>query len=568
MERTRRRSALFALLAILAMLAAACGGGDGGDTENETGQETSEESEDGEAVKGGTLVVGAEQEPECTDWIASCAGASWGTYTMAAHTMPRSFDFDPETSELVPSILLDGEPELDEGPPQTVTYKLNPDAVWSDGEPITSKDYKYTWDQIVNGDDIYDKTGYDQIESVDDSDPQTVVVTFKSQYAPWKDLFGGFYGIFPSHLLEGKDRNAEMKDGYKWSGGPWLIESWTKGEEVKLVPNPEWYGEKKANLDALVFKFIADTAAEQQAYKTGQVSMIYPQAQLELADLKSVPDTTFDSISSLSYEAIWFNTTKEPVNSKAVRQALAYATDRPAAVKTLFGPVQEDIEPIQAFMTQANKQWYSEPFKKYTRDLKKVDELMTGDGWKKGADGIWEKNGKKAEIENSTTAGNKRRELTQEILTSQWKEAGFILKVNNTKAATLFGEWGPQGTYMSAIFAQVPSSTDPAICSVFCSKSIPTAENEFSGNNWGRLSDPAIDKPLEAAELELDEAARKKLMDEGHKALAEGVPGIPIDPFPDIIIYNSAKIQGPVGHNFVYGPWFNAHEWWCEGGTC
>jgi peptide/nickel transport system substrate-binding protein len=565
LERTRRRTALFALLLVLSLIAAACGGDDDGDNAGDTTDTTEAE----EAVKGGTAVFGAEQEPDCADWIATCAGASWGVYTMAAHTMPRSFDFDPKTSELKPSILLDGEPELDEGPPQKVTYKLNEDAVWSDGTPITSADYKYTWEQIVNGEDIYDKTGYDQITSVDDSKPKEVVVTFKSTYAAWKDLFGGFYGIYPKHIVGTGDeaaRNAAMKDGYKWSGGPWMVETWTKGQEVKLVPNPKWYG-KKANLDAVVFKFIPDTAAEQQAYKTGQVSMIYPQAQLELADLKTLPDTEFDVISSLSYEAVWINTTKEPVNSKAVRQALAYATDREAAVKTLFGPVQEDIEPIHAFITPANKQWYSDPFKKYTRDLDKVDELMTGDGWKKGADGIWEKNGKKAEIENSTTSGNKRRELTQEILASQWKEAGFLLKVNNTKAATLFGEWGPQGVYMTAVYAQVPSSTDPAICSVFCSESIPTADKP-SGTNWTRLSDPKIDKPLKAAELELDEDKRKDLMDEGHAAIAEGVPGIPVDPFPDIIIYNTSKLKGPIGHNFVYGPWYNVNEWSCDGGAC
>ena len=380
---------------------------------------------------------------------------------------------------------------------------------------------------------------------------------------------GGFYGIFPKHLLpaDEKGRNDAMKDGYKWSGGPWMIDHWTKGEEVKLIPNPKWYGKKKANLDAVVFKFLADSAAEQQAYKTGQVSMIYPQAQLELADLKTLPDTKFDAVSSLSYEAIWINTTKEPVNSKAVRQALAYATDREAAVKTLFGPVQPDIKPIQSFNTPANKKWYSEPFKKYTRDLKKVEELMTGDGWAKGADGIWAKGGKKAEIENSTTAGNKRRELTQEILASQWKEAGFLLKVNNTAAGTLFGEWGPKGVYTTAIYAQVPSSTDPGLCSVFCSASIPTTEKP-SGTNWTRLSDPKIDEGFTKADQELDEAARKKLVDQGHAAIAEGVPGIPIDPFPDIIVYNTAKIQGPVGHNFVYGPWYNVHEWSCTGGQC
>lgn len=572
MERTRRRTALFALLVILSMIAAACGGGsddDGGDTG--TGEETTETTEaEEQPEKGGTAVFGAEQEPDCADWIASCAGASWGTWTMAAYTMPRSFDFDPKTSDLVPSILLDGEPKLEEGPPQKVTYKLNPDAVWSDGTPITSADYKYTWEQIVNGKDIYDKTGYDQITAVDDSKPKEVVVTFKTQYAAWKDLFGGFYGIYPKHIVGTGDeaaRNAAMKDGYQWSGGPWMIEAWTKGQEVKLIPNPKWYGEKKANFDAAVFKFLPDTAAEQQAYKTGQVSMIHPQAQLELADLKTLPDTKFDSVTSLSYEAIWFNTTKEPLTSKAVRQALAYATDRDTAVKTLFGPVQPDIKPIHAFVTPANKKWYSDPFKKYTRDLAKVDELMKGDGWTKGADGIWEKGGKKAEVENSTTAGNKRRELTQEILASQWKEAGFLLKVNNTKAATLFGEWGPKGIFTSAIYAQVPSSTDPALCSVFCTPSIPTADKP-SGTNWTRLSDPKIDEPLAAAELELDEDKRKELMDKGHAAIAEGVPGLPIDPFPGLVIYNTAKLKGPIGQNFVYGPWHNMHEWWCVGGQC
>jgi peptide/nickel transport system substrate-binding protein len=558
---------LFALLLTLSLVAAACGGNNDNKDNNSSGSDATTTT--AAAAKGGTAVFGAEQEPDCADWIATCAGASWGTYTMAAHTMPRAFDFDPKTSTQVPSILLAGEPKLDKGPPMKVTYKLNPKAVWSDGEPITSADFKYTWDQIVTGNDIYDKTGYDHIGSVDDSDPQTVVVTYKDPYAGWKDLFGGFYGIYPKHIVGTGDeaaRDAAMKDGYKWSGGPWMIDHWTKGEEVKLVPNPKYYG-KKPNLDAVVFKFIPDSAAEQQAYKTGQVLGIYPQAQLELADLKTLPDTKFDVISSLSYEALWINTTKEPVNSKAVRQALAYATDRDAAVKTLFGPVQPDIKPIQAFNTPANKQWYSEPFKKYKRDLTKVDELMKGDGWAKGSDGIWAKNGKKAEIENSTTAGNKRRELTQEILASQWKEAGFLLKVNNTKAATLFGEWGPQGVYTTAIYAQVPSSTDPAQCQTFCTSSIPTADKP-SGTNWTRLSDPAIDKAFTAADLELDEAKRKDLTDQGQAALAEGLPGLPIDPFPDILIYNSTKLQGPIGHNFVYGPWYNVNEWSCAGGAC
>ena len=561
--RRRRSAALLTLLAALSLVAAACG-----DSDDDEGGTGGTETTLAPAVKGGTLVLGAEQEPDCADWIASCAGASWGTYTMGAHTMPRSFDLTPDGKQ-VPSILLDGEPKLETSPKQKVTYKISSKAVWSDNTPITSADYKYTWEQIANGTDIYDKTGYKDIESVDATDPKTAVVTFKNKYAGWKDLFGGFYGIYPKHLLpaDEKGRNAAMKDGYKWSGGPWVIDTWTKGQEVVLTPNPNYYG-KKANVDKVVFKFITDTAAESQAYKTGQIAMFYPQAQLELTELFTLPNTKHDVVTSLSYEALWFNTQKPPLDDKNVRLALAYATDRDAIVNSLFGPVQPGIKSINAFMTPGNKQWYtSEPFKIYKKDLGKVEEHLKASGYAKGADGIYAKGGKPLTLAISTTAGNKRRELTEQLLQSQWKEAGINLTTNNTKAGTLFGEWGPQGVFQIALYAQVPASTDPGICSTFCSENIPTTANP-SGQNWTRLASPAIDTPWKAQDTELDEGKRKDLVEQGQKALADELPGLPVDPFPDVLIYNSAKLNGPIGHNFAFGPFVNMNEWWCTGGTC
>ena len=126
---------------------------------------------------------------------------------------------------------------------------------------------------------------------MDDTDPHTAVVTFKTPYPDWKVLFGGNYGVLPSHLLAGKDRDALMKDGYTWSGGPWMLDHWTKGSEVKLVPNPTYWG-KKPNLSSVTFKFITDTAAEQQDYKSGQILASYPQAQPGGEALKGTPGTT------------------------------------------------------------------------------------------------------------------------------------------------------------------------------------------------------------------------------------------------------------------------------------
>jgi peptide/nickel transport system substrate-binding protein len=554
----RRSTVVLALLLSLSLVAAACGDDDGGAGSATTAEE--------EVVKGGTLVIGAEQQGDCADWLGSCSGATWGIYTIQQHTLPRAFNVKSD-GEYEPSVLLAGEPAIESEPAQKVTYEINPSAVWSDGEPITSTDFKYTWDQVKNGTDIYDKTGYKDIESVDDTDPKTVVVTFSTPYADWKDLFGGGYGVLPSHLLQGKDRSTELKDGYTFSGGPWKLDHWTKDTEIKLVPNDAYWG-PKPNLDAVVFKIITDTAAEIQAYKTGQVAAIYPQVQLELSSLKEQADTSFSVTPGFSYEAIWFNTSKAPLDSQAVRQALAYATDRNAIVERLFGPVSDAIEPIQSFTTPRNKSYYNDAFAKYDKDLSKVDELMSGDGWTKGSDGIWAKNGQKASLTVRVTAGNKRRELTEQILQSQWKEAGFDLKVDNQRSNILFGQTLPAGDFQVAIYAQIPYSKTPAQCVNFCSENIPT-ETNTSGVNYFRLSDAEVDSLWKQVDQVSDETERADLVKRGTERLAELVPALPLDPFPNTVVYNTAEVGGDIVDNpSVLGMFWNLNTWYCKGGTC
>jgi peptide/nickel transport system substrate-binding protein len=197
----------------LALIATACGSddssGESGETGSTTGSTATEGSTGEDAMNttaggGGTLTFGAEQEPECMDWINICAGSSWGAWMVLYQTLPRAYDFAQEGEGWVyePSILLEGEAEVTENP-QTVTYKINPDAVWDDGTPITCKDFIYTWDQVANGTDVYDPTGYSSVSGVEATDDRTCVATFSAPYAGWKKLFGGNYGVQPAHLLEG-----------------------------------------------------------------------------------------------------------------------------------------------------------------------------------------------------------------------------------------------------------------------------------------------------------------------------------------------------------------------------
>jgi peptide/nickel transport system substrate-binding protein len=558
---SRRCSGLLALLVILGLMAAACGS-----DEEQSGSVTtkSEDGDDADVPQGGTVTFGAEQELASADWINSAAGASWGAWTLAYQTMPRSFEFVADGDNWVyePSTLLTGEPEVVETPKQVITYQINPAAVWSDGTPITSKDFRYTWDQVKNGEDIYDRTGYADIESVDDSQPKTAVVTFAKPFAAWRTLFGGQYGIFPAHLLEGKDRNALMKDGYSWSGGPWKLESWDKGVGLTLIRNDAYWGEK-AKLDKVVFRIIPDTAAQFQAFKAGEVLAIYPQPQIATVDaIKSggLDATQIVSARTANFEALWMNNGKPPFNSRAVRQAVAYSLDRDAIVKALFGGIDVDKALNTLGAPILGDYFDLDAFSSYRRDQKKVDELMTGDGWTKGGDGIWAKGGQKASFEINSTAGNKRRELTEQVLQQQLKEAGFDMTIENVKSDDLFGTIAPQGDFQLALYAQVQTDLDPATCELFCSKNIPTPANGNSGNNWTRTSQPEIDEQLEIVDSDLDEGDRQKAGKAADKILAEEVVSLPLDPLPNIGLV-SKQIVGPVEDNPILSVFGNMHKW-------
>lgn len=559
-----RRKHPFWLLSIflsLTMLAAACGGDDNGGGGQATETTTSEE-----VPKGGTVVLGWEQEPDCVDWIGSCGGSSYGFWSMGVTTMARPYNIvkDGEGWKYTPSELLDGEAKLETEPKQKVTYKISDKAVWSDGTPITSKDFKYLWDQIVNGEDIYDTSGYANIESVDDSDPKTAVVTFKEIYADWKSLFGGGYGLYPAHLLEGKDRNAETANGYKWSGGPWMIESWNKGADATLIPNPKWYGDKP-NLDKIVFKFITDTAAEFQAFKAGQVMGVYPQPQPDAMDQiqAGIPGTKKAiSDNTASLEALWINNAKAPFDDPKVRQALGYALDRDAIVKRLFGAVGV-TKAMQTMIPRVVPEFGTTSWAKYKKNLDQVDELLTSAGYAKGSDGIYAKGGQKLTFEMKSTTGNKRRELTEQIIQQQLKEAGMTMTINNQKSGDLFGDQLPKGDFQVALYAGVLTSLSPAACNNFCSKNIPKAP-QFSGQNWTRSNIPEADPFLTKMDESLDDQERIQASKKAEPLLAASNTTLPLDPLPNVFLW-SDKLVGPISDNAIFGPLWNAHEWGLKG---
>lgn len=554
MRRRRRPSVVRTLAAVAAagglLLAAAC-----------TGSAPAGEAQSAaptQVRQGGSLVIGSEQEPGCADWIGSCAGSVFGTYVMQVQTMPAVFQYEQVdgTWRPVASELMASEPTTKlVGGKQRITYELSPDAVWSDGEPITSKDLKYTALQIRDGKDIVDKTGYRLIESVQTPDAKTAVVTLKKPFVEWKALFSGFSCVLPSHLLAGKDRNKEMRNGYSWSGGPWKMESWKRGASVTLVPNERFWG-KKPNLDKVTFQFTANTSAEFVAYKSGQLDAIYPSPQLDaINEIKQGLPNTRKAIGTktANVEALWINNDEFPFDSKAVRQAFAYAIDRQALVNRLYGALGVK-QPAQTFWPGNKAEFGGDAFAKYTRDLGKVAELMQADGWAKNGSGVWEKDGRAAKFTLVSLSGDTRRLLAQQILQSQLKEAGFTVVIENKTTTELFSKQLPRGAFQVSLWTLISTSPTDS----FQSNRIPDASS--SGLNFMRANHPRADELLGKVQSTLDPDERAKYAKQADQVIAEEMMSLPLDNVPTILL-TKKKIGGPISVNPVEGPFWNLNEW-------
>lgn len=535
---------MVAFLLLVAMFTAACGS-------------DSEESAN-------AITIGASFEPACLDPVGDCAADAWGIYTVIGHTLPRPYvveETEENSWEYVPTDLLAKEAELSTDPVQTVTYTLNEDAQWSDGEPITVDDFEYTWKEIVEGENILDSTGYENIESIEAGNDNEVVVTFAEIFAGWKSLFGGGYGLMPAHILEGKDRNAETKDGYEFSGGPFKLKEWEKGQSITIERNDEYWGDQ-AKLDEVTFEFMSDSTGELKSLIDKEVDVIYPRPGSEVSDAFEANDLdnfeTEVNSSSANIEALWFNNSVAPFDSVEVRKAALRTLDRDAIVSAIYGKMGVDAA-AQSFLPGVLSRFASTAFDQYTVDTAAADDLLEDDGWTKNSEGKWRKNGQNLGFTIKTTSGDTARQQMMEVIQKQLQDAGWTVTLQAVDTDTFFGAID-EGDFQAAIFQQGATTLNPDNCSIFCSKNIPSEDNDFSGFNSFRVAIDELDELLLQVESELNEEVRIEKSKAAEQIIADQAISAPLAPVPNVLIYNS-RITGEISDNPIEGPFVKLSTW-------
>jgi len=511
------------------------------------------------AKKAGTLVFGAEQGGG-PDWCLNLildvdCNAFWNVMFQTpvirgAFLFTPSFTYRPD---LISKFTLKQRP-------QRVIYTIRNNARWSDGVPVTAKDFRFTWQTTRDpkNKEHIDPLGYEDIRSVT-GNGKRVTITFKRNYAAWRDLFNY---VLPQHALQGTDMLTVWNDcicnpkkgNAPIGDGPFLLTRFDRGSGVTLTRNPRaWFG-KRAKLDSIVFRFITNTNSEIQAIRSGEVDAIYPQPQLALADLRNQSGLRVVTHVGLQYEHIEIaqGSKGNPLaKQKWLRQALITAVNRSAAAKALYGTLNPSVGPLQSLVRLKGEKGYSNDFGKWNYNPTKVASMMRAHNCSKGGDGVFRCSGTKVSFDFASTTGNALRALAFTIFQDQAQKAGIELKNGFVPAGTLFGSKLPAHDFDLAMFTYLVR-VDPIynVATLSCG----------SPSNYTEYCNRSVTKLLDRSTRTTNDARRLALIKAVGKTVANDVPMIPLFQRPTYLVYKTS-VKGMVDNASSQGPSFNAEAW-------
>jgi peptide/nickel transport system substrate-binding protein len=542
---------LAGLLVGLAMVAAGCGGGG-----NDNGGGTSGGG-NAQVKDGGTLNYAADQEPTgFNNNTSKDNGTSVENVVITVY--PQPFHTQPDFTVKMDDALLDSAEQTSDNP-QTVVYKIKPDAVWSDGTPITADDFIYMWKQqngSIKSNDVASTTGYDQVKSVTGSDNgKTVTMVFKTPFADWK---GMYTNIVPAHYIQkqsggwntGLDKNPEKIP----SGGPYKVSNYTPGQSLTLVRNDKYWG-PKAHLDSIVFRFLPESTTQPAALQNNEVDLIYPQPQLDqVQQVKALTDVNSEINFGLSFEHLDFNFKTPGLGDLKVRQAIATGINVQELVDRTVKQFSDKAQPLGNRIWLTGQPQYQDHFGQYGKgDIAGATKLLEEAGYTKGADGIYAKGGKKLSFRFSTTAGNKLRETQGELFQAQMKQMGVDIKIANVDSTKFFGDWLPNGNFDIADFAWVGTP--------FTISSNRDVYRCGGGGNYGSYCNKKVDDMFTQANGETDETKSAAIGNQIDQQLTVDMATIPLYTKATFIAYrntfanihDNASSEGPFNAAVAWG---------------
>ncbi|MFG2625686.1 ABC transporter family substrate-binding protein [Streptomyces sp. NPDC048473] len=397
--------------------------------------------------------------------------------------------------------------------PQVVEYQLNPKAKWSDGKPLSWKDFEAQWKALNGSDKAYeavDTSGYDQISKVEQgADAQGVKVTFASPYADWQRLFDPLYPAAYTDTPEKFNKGWSQKA--LATANSFKVGTYDKtAQTITIVPDPKWWG-ARARLDSVVYRVI-DASAKTEAYLNKEIDEAPALLPEDYKRLVEAADTDIRRGARWDEVHITLNGGHSPLKDVKVRNAIQAAINRSGVNESFSKDLSFELKPLNNHFFMPNQEGYrdnSSEFDKY--DPEKAKKLLDEAGWKDAGEGKPRtRGGKQLVLDYTLSAGGTSAQTDQAELVQQMLGAvGVKVNLKKVPANDYFNKFVNTGNFDIVSFRNVDAVYQTMLTPVFIQ---PKGKNLFQ--NFGSVGSPKIDELLKKAAETTDHAEAIKLYNE------------------------------------------------------
>ncbi len=463
------------------------------------------------AGKGNTT---EEQQPEqvvvigVTDKITDLDPANaydFFTWEVLSNIMAGLVKYDPDTGKIVGDLATDWEVQ-DNG--SVWIFHLRQDAKFADGTPCTAHDVVRSIERVMNikGDPSWLVTDF--VESVEALDNYTVKFTLKTPASYFLAVVATppYFPVHPNYP------DNEIASDAVWGGcGPYMIQDWKRDEQLVLVPNPYYYGEKPKN-DKVVIKFYSNAQALRLALENGEIDVAW--RTLNPQDIQDLKDKGYNvmEIPGLYIRYVVIKTDQPPTDNVLVRRALAAAIDREEIAQRVY---QGTVVPLYS-LVPAGMWSHIDAFKKYgDGNITLAQELLTQAGYSQD---------NKLEIDlwyTPTHYGDTEAQLAA-VLKEQWEATGMITVNIHSSEWAQYVEQLSQGQFMVSLLGWYPDYLDP---DNYLTPFLKAPANSWTGTGYNNTQ---VNELLTQASQLTDQAQREQIYIQVQEILADDVPYIPL----------------------------------------
>ena len=326
----------------------------------------------------------------------------------------------------------------------TLRYKLRHNILWHDGEKLTCRDLRFTWQAVTNPHNNAQTTvGYDAIKDIDCRDPYVAVVHMKHVYAPFLQQLWSVNGnapILPEHLLA---RYNDAKGSFNTApyqsapigSGPFRFVAWDRGSDVRMAAFDKYF-RGRPGLNEVIYKIIPDGNTLVTQLVTHEVDLGFNMPATSWNRERAIPGTIAIAPIIYNYVHIDFNLRRPLFSDVRVRRALTYAIDRPSLLQKVqhgLGQLADTFFDATLSPDDVNRDVMTYPYNPV-----KARALLDAAGWHVGPGGIRVRNGQRLAFTFSTQTEASTGRALQAQVQSYWHAVGADVTIKNYPTSQFF----------------------------------------------------------------------------------------------------------------------------------